>query len=324
MLFTVVVPYYRTIEYLPDALESVFNQTNDDWECIVILDEYDEKAIRYLEGLSRSERRISIMSHRNYRNHGVSATRNLGILNAKGDYVAFLDADDLWAPNKLEVYASWIKEHDDAVMLYSKSIFIGDDSKIIVKNAGYITDGTGVSGYMLRPFEHMLETDRSIPTSSVVIKTSVLNVIGGFDETTGDVEDTLLWCQALYHGPVVFIPEILQSYRIHSRSWNASNDDMYQLSSRRLRMYWSLLDYVSSDNRHIVAQLLIRIGMTALIKKCGCRLQCSKKVVNDIVNVFKDARIKWRYKLEAGLVVVWSIAICIAVKIKKEVRQCVE
>ncbi|HEY9633632.1 MAG TPA: glycosyltransferase family A protein [Coleofasciculaceae cyanobacterium] len=94
---TVVIATYNSMDYLPETLESVLRQTFTDFEVLVVDDGSSDSTVQWASGLV--EPRVKLITQEN---QGVCVARNTGIAHARGEYVAFLDSDDLWEPTKLE------------------------------------------------------------------------------------------------------------------------------------------------------------------------------------------------------------------------------
>jgi glycosyltransferase involved in cell wall biosynthesis/SAM-dependent methyltransferase len=118
-LVSVIIIFFNAKKYIWEAITSVFNQRYSNWELLLVddgsTDGSTEIARQYVELYPDKVRHLE---HERHQNRGMSATRNLGIRNAKGDYIAFLDADDLWFPEKLERQVAIMQSYPDAAMLY--------------------------------------------------------------------------------------------------------------------------------------------------------------------------------------------------------------
>ena len=109
-MFSVIIPVYNGASFIEKAIESVFSQTNSDWELIVVNDGSKDNTKVVLEKYENHEK-IRIIHQENA---GVSVARNNGFSASKGDYIAFLDADDVWHENHLEVMAELIEKYPSA------------------------------------------------------------------------------------------------------------------------------------------------------------------------------------------------------------------
>jgi len=119
-LVSVVVIFLNAEEFIQVAIESVLAQTYEEWELLVVDDGSTDKsrsiALQYVE---KHPDKIRYLEHAGRQNRGMSASRNLGIANAKGEYIALLDADDVWLPNKLEHQVAILESQLGTAMVYS-------------------------------------------------------------------------------------------------------------------------------------------------------------------------------------------------------------
>ena len=105
-LVSIITPLYNSEAFVEDTLNSVINQTYSSWELLLIDDGSQDKTIKIIEGYIKKYPNINLI--KNETNLGAAISRNKGIEAAKGDYIAFLDADDLWKPTKLEEQVSFM------------------------------------------------------------------------------------------------------------------------------------------------------------------------------------------------------------------------
>ena len=111
---SVIIPAYNSSGFIEDALESVFKQTYRNYEVIVVDDGSTDKSAEIIG--SFSDKRIIYIYQEN---HGVSVARNKGILESKGEYIAFLDSDDLWLPEKLEKQVAILNNNKNTGLVYT-------------------------------------------------------------------------------------------------------------------------------------------------------------------------------------------------------------
>ena len=126
---SIITPAYNCEKYLPEAVKSVFSQTFEDWELLMIDDCSGDNTYRCMEKMAEKDKRIRIFQ--NKVNSGTAATRNFGVRMAKGEWIAFLDSDDLWKADKLEKQMAMLTKHPDARLIFTGSGFMDADGKPI-------------------------------------------------------------------------------------------------------------------------------------------------------------------------------------------------
>lgn len=132
MLFSVVIPTYNRVDLLPQAIASVRAQRVTDYEIVVVDDGSQDGTREYVQGLGPQIRYLR------QENRGPGAARNAGVRAARGEYVAFLDSDDLWFPWTLSVFARAIGEHGQPTILGGRWVEFGDESELAtIRNEQY-------------------------------------------------------------------------------------------------------------------------------------------------------------------------------------------
>lgn len=183
-LVTVVIPTYNHAKYLGKALQSIFDQTFCNWE-IIVVDNYSKDGTNLVLEEFKDSRLRTIQIN----NKGCIATsRNIGILNARGEWIAFLDSDDFWSPSKLE---ECLDVSQDVDLVYHRMIcyqYSGDHSVNLVGKL----DARDVSS---NPLETLKKYGPSLTTSAIMVKKISIDEVGAFDEDQNLIggEDFDLW-----------------------------------------------------------------------------------------------------------------------------------
>ncbi|PKM58429.1 MAG: glycosyltransferase family 2 protein [Firmicutes bacterium HGW-Firmicutes-3] len=125
-LISIIMPAYNCEKYIVDAISSVIAQSYQNWELLVIDDGSKDNTLKIIEEFVSKDSRIRILI--NKINMGVSATRNRGIENANGDWIAFLDSDDMWKPYKLEKQFKIVNRHS-AEFIFTGSSYINEEGE---------------------------------------------------------------------------------------------------------------------------------------------------------------------------------------------------
>lgn len=202
---SVIIPAYNCDRTIAQTVNSVLTQTFGDLELIVIDDGSQDKTLEILSNIS--DPRVQVFS---YPNAGVSATRNRGIAKATGDFIAFLDSDDLWTPDKLETQLEALQNDPDAAVAYSWTDYIDE-------NGQFLRSGTHVTatGWV---YDKLLVQNFLENGSSALIRQDALDRVGGFDESLFGPEDWDLYLRLAANDRFVAIPRVQILYRISTQS----------------------------------------------------------------------------------------------------------
>jgi glycosyltransferase involved in cell wall biosynthesis len=176
---SVIIPTYNADRTILETIESVQNQTFTDFEIIVINDGSTDRTLEVLQSVS--DDRLKIFT---YENSGASTARNRGIACAAGDYLTFIDADDLWAPDKLELQLAALREPPEAGVAYSWTIFMQEEK-----------DGSR-SLHAGEPVLHQGDVHAELlicnfiaSGSNILMRKQVIDQVGLFDTNLARTED---------------------------------------------------------------------------------------------------------------------------------------
>ncbi len=191
---SVVVPTFNRAHCLGETLESIAGQSFHDFELIVVDDGSTDATRSVVTGFP------GVRYERLKENAGVSAARNRGIALAQGEFICFLDSDDLWHEDKLARQVEWMTAHPDCTVCYTDEIWIRNGVRVnpMKKHGKYSGD----------IFRHCLPLCIVSP-SSVLMRASLFEEVGGFDESLPACEDYDLWLRIALTHPFHFIEEKL-------------------------------------------------------------------------------------------------------------------
>jgi glycosyltransferase involved in cell wall biosynthesis len=215
---SVILPTYNCANFLPHSIQSILSQTYDSYEIIVVDDGSTDNT---KEVLNPFMQRISYIKLE--QNKGLPAARNIGIKSALGKYIAFIDADDIWLPEKLQTDIKYFETHSEISMVYSKHINIEENGRHLDGD----TRKRLPSGNI---FIQLFSEQNFIITSSVVVKKDVFETTGLFDEQLFNCQDWDMWLRITFYFKVAGINKTLVKYRHnpHSLSKNRNNVLKYQ------------------------------------------------------------------------------------------------
>lgn len=194
--FSVIIPLYNKAPYVRKAIESIVSQTYEDWELIIVDDGSTDESLKVV-GKKVSElgnERVRVISQTNV---GVAATRNNGVAASRGEYVCFLDADDWWEPNYLEMMDKLIGEYPDAGLYGCDYYYVKNGKKKIwPKN---------VEGYI--DYCKVYTDSKAMPIhpNGAIIPRKVFDEMGGFDTQIKMGEDFILFMKIVMRHKVVFL-----------------------------------------------------------------------------------------------------------------------
>jgi glycosyltransferase involved in cell wall biosynthesis len=250
-LISVIIPAYNGEETIRETIESVLNQSFKDFEILVINDGSQDATLDIINSIK--DFRLKVFS---YSNAGQAVSRNRGFSQSSGEFIAFLDADDLWTPTKLEAQLKALQDNPQAAVAYSWSDFI-DEKGQFLRGASRST----LSGDV---YAKLLLTDFLDNGSNPLIRRQALIEVGGFDETLTPAEDWDMWLRlaARYHFVLVPAPHIL--YR---QSANSESSNLLRMESACVRVIKSAFKQAPDSLQHLKRHSFANI-YKYLIFKC--------------------------------------------------------
>jgi len=199
---SVIVPTVARPELLAASVASALGQTVKDIEVLVVNDGGDLAR----DGTPAGEPRVQ---HLWQTNQGAAAARNFGAARARGEWLAFLDDDDLWLPGKLERQLALAQHAPDAGMIHTDFLVLENDRTRLGDRV--LPRERIPSGWVGRE----LFLENFVLTSSVLMRRDLFARLGGFDTGLRRIEDYELWLRAARQAPIGFVPEALTVYRAH-------------------------------------------------------------------------------------------------------------
>lgn len=202
-LVSVIIPTYNRAHFVVESIHSVLAQTYKNLEVIVV----DDGSIDDTEELITA---ISDMRLRYIRqsNSGRSNARNHALSLARGKYITFLDSDDLYLPNKIELQVAYLKSHPGVGMVYTSAHCINDKSEMLTHKYK-----ASVSGIIYENIAFFIPVTITLPT--VMTYKTIMDYVGGFDENLHRFEDTDMWRRISKHYRIDAIPEYTCLLRTH-------------------------------------------------------------------------------------------------------------
>jgi len=234
-MISVIITTKNRINLLKNAIESALEQTYTNFELIIVDDNSIDETKKYCEELLSNDKRIRYISIPEIGSTGANHARNIGIKNSKGDYIAFLDDDDKWHPEKLEKVINKFYEDNEYGMVFSSTKKIASHKN----NKVNIIKVEKPSKKDLENIKHNILMNNFIGgTSNPVIKKDVLINVGYFDEKLPDRQDYELWIRIAQSYKIGYIDEPLTNYyfEVNSRKQITSGIKSFVDSSEYLYM----------------------------------------------------------------------------------------
>jgi glycosyltransferase involved in cell wall biosynthesis len=218
---SVIIPAYNSEQTIKETVESVLNQTFTDFELIVVDDSSQDGTLKIVSQIQ--DPRLQVFS---YPHAGGAVSRNRGFSQSSGEFIAFLDSDDLWLPDKLEVQLKALQENPQAAVAYSWLDCVDESGNFVRQGSHRTENGDIFAKLYLVPF---VESG-----SNPLIRRQALLDVGCFDEslTAGQDYDLYLRLAARYH--FVAVPSTKVLYRIRSNSMTA-NFRRHEVTSLEVR-----------------------------------------------------------------------------------------
>jgi glycosyltransferase involved in cell wall biosynthesis len=221
-----VIIFLDGAAFIDEAIRSVVGQEGfDDWELLLVDDGSTDESTAIALRWASDDARIHYLEHEGHANRGMSASRNLGLSHARGDYVGFLDCDDVWLPGKLASQVALLDRHPEVDATYGPTLvwygWTGDVADVARDRLGPIDVP---SGTIVKP-PTLLEGFRrsggsTVPAiCSVLVRREALLAVGGFDDRfRGSYEDQVFYSKMGLHMSVLVTDECLDRYRQHPDS----------------------------------------------------------------------------------------------------------
>lgn len=244
---SVIIPAYNSARFLKEAIGSVFAQTYGDYEIIVIDDGSTDNT---KEVLAPYLGRIKYIYQQN---QGASSARNTGIRHSQSEYIAFLDADDIWLPEMLRIQVDYLNHNQKIALIYSLALWIDVNGKPLNKKnrlkrslpAGDVFNILYVRNFIITP-------------SSVMIRKRILDIVGSFDESLTHAEDHELWLRIAREFKVFGIAKYLCKHRDTPQSLSKRNkENGFKCNIRVIEKYYKLSQDLGRPISHALYKMAI-------------------------------------------------------------------
>lgn len=246
-LVSCIIIFFNAEQFFAEAIESIFSQTYDNWELILADDGSTDSSTTIAQSYTQQyPNKVRYVEHEGHENRGMSATRNLGIRNSQGKYIAFLDSDDVWLPHKLEQQVVIMESHPEAAMVYGASLYwYGWTGKPEDLQLDQVFGPTVPLNTLIEPPtlltscifvpEHKAATP---PPSNILLRRESVERIGGFQASFTGIyqmfEDQAFFTKLYLRESVFVASECWDKYRVHPNSCCSTVAKVGNVKSARL------------------------------------------------------------------------------------------
>lgn len=263
---SVIIIFHNTEKYISESIQSVIDQTYQNWELILVDDGSSDGSTNIaLDYLQKYPDKILYVEHENHVNKGMSASRNIGAKHSKGKYLAFLDSDDLWYPQTLSEQVNILNSHANVGAVFGKYLnwysWSGDNElneqdailpeweKYDIKLDGIVNPPLLIDSYLKHGYR--VKTG----TCSVIIRKDTFNKVGGYvDSFTKNFEDHVLFLKICLEDTVYISSRCWSKYRRHIESSTKHKNSAYERKFLRILLY-SWFEHYMSDKKNKYPQI---------------------------------------------------------------------
>jgi len=226
----IIIPAFNAARFLPFSLESVVSQTFDDWRILLVddgsTDNTAEAVAPFLDRLGSKLRYIK------QENRGLPAARNTAIRASTAEFLALLDADDVWLPCRLSEPVKILVERPQVGLVYGLITGIDQENRPGITWLGNLSDADG----HIAPQIYMRKVELPCPT--ITFRRKCVDEVGFFDETMRATEDRDLWLRIALRYEVGFVPKVLAYYRLSPNSMSTDPQRMLQAQLKFIRKHY--------------------------------------------------------------------------------------
>jgi glycosyltransferase involved in cell wall biosynthesis len=279
-LVSIIVPTFNRLKFLRPTIESVFKQTCQDWELLLADDGSDAATRAYLQSIEAPPRvRVLWLAH----SGKPAVARNAAMREARGEYIAFLDSDDLWLPDKLQVQLESLRRHPACQWSHTRFVLVDEAHEPIpwMRGGGWPVP----AGWIL---EEVLESRTVISVPSVIVRRSLLEQVGGFDEELVMCEDFDLWLRLAALSEVDALEQpltLVLRHAEHSGNELVAFRDCQRVIEKMQRA--GQTPHIERILRAERAQLAARVARSHAFR--GDRMLAARALISSI-------RYSWRYR----------------------------
>lgn len=252
-LISAIIIFWNHEPFIPEAIASIFDQTYEHWELLLVDDGSTDGSSAIAQQYARKyPEKVRYLEHPEHQNRGVSASRNLGIAHAKGDYIGFLDAKDLWLPQKLEQQIAILSTYPEVAMVYGRTqIWYSWTENQAEHQLDYFCELGVQPNLLVEPPNLLLllcqNQYQTATSSDALIPRKIFEEIGQFEEAFPEPYEDQGFFAKVYLNAPVFVSEQFWTKSRQYRNKDGSVTENIQDPSTRLKFLTWLENYLSQQ-----------------------------------------------------------------------------
>ena len=228
-LISVIIPTYNRLPLLKEAITSVQEQTYTNWELIIVDDGSTDGTVEFIQQITDPKIHLIAFSHTGH----IGQLINEGVNNSIGEWLAFLDSDDLWLPQKLELQIHLLKK-EKKKWCYGSFEYIDENKKIIYKSTEKFPPLSG------RILEEIIKGQAGIAICSLIVGKKIFEMVGGFSSNPEVRNDYELALRIALKEEIAFVPDIILKVRDHAGRVYKSRTYPYERSALTYKAFLNL------------------------------------------------------------------------------------
>ena len=255
--FSIITASYNYEDFIKETIESVINQTCQNWEMIIVDDGSKDNSLEVINEYCKKDSRIKLFTHKNNQNKGLIETVKLGISKAQNDWIVFLESDDTITPDYLEKKLQVIKENPEVKFIFNDVNLFGNIDRIkkYFKYFKRIKAFLEKNPYPNKQLE-CFKKDNLVPTFSCVAIKKELLISLDYNAPIKALLDYYLWMQVAQKESFYFINEKLTNWRMHNSYITKNKNSSYnkylfkykkiKLTNPKLKIFMPLVSYITT------------------------------------------------------------------------------
>lgn len=262
MKISVIIASYNYAQYIEEAINSVIDQSYQDWELIIVDDGSNDNSIDIIKAYCEKDERIHFFQHSDGQNKGLKETILLGLKHATGEWIAFLESDDSFKPDNLLKKIELIPKYPDVKLIFNKVKFISEEKRKQQKYYETTQKKLAQKRYPQNMFYDFCTENMVLTFSCVMVEANTLKN-ADFNTPYDYSLDRWVWIHLAYKNDFYYLDEELTQWRLHFNSYTQSSKKPL-IYLPQINAYWDI--YKKNEKLRLLLFILYSIIMSSLTK----------------------------------------------------------